>query len=184
MTIGTIINADEATVYPDRVEVSGNQLYSIQPLISLDGGDSDGIEDNMNLQVIGFSDLTGAGSNVEGRSIKAYPVPGQYVDASLIDSQSLSGATDASGMATITLICGITYEVQIQGWGTQMITVNEAVGTLEAPYAFTNYLDGASASPSPLISTNFITAQDGTVWQFMVVDNGDGTWSQSYVRVK
>lgn len=138
------------------------------------------------LQVISFLSIQGDNSPATNRTITARPQAGQFIDRSLIDRQVLNASTDENGVATITLIAGISYEIKITGWGSTVITVSDAPGTAEDPYAFSNYLISNESLVDPATGTGValsVAAQDGTIWQLTIFDNGDGTYTPQFSRI-
>jgi hypothetical protein len=101
----------------------------------------------MATQILTGIHISGAGAPVAGRQVRATPIPGQYTDASTIDTavQVLTAASAQDGTWSLTIIQGAVYEIKIDKWGMRTIRV-----TADATKEFTTYLDDNAFLGAPV----------------------------------
>lgn len=117
-----------------------------------------------------------------GRTLTARPTEGQTTDYSLVDKQVLTATLDANGYAFLVLLRGVEYSVHAPWWGAEFtFTVTDEDSQMAVNYIASSV--DAVITNMGLGVANSVRAQDGTVWQIMVVDNGDGTFSTPMVRI-
>lgn len=87
------------------------------------------------LQTLSGVHLTGAGGHVSG-VVRAVAHPDQSIGDTTVSALPITSAIDATtGAWSLSLVCGIVYDVKIPGWGVHTITV-----TGEPARDFTAYL--------------------------------------------
>jgi len=129
----------------------------------------------MATQTLTFAHILGDSTPSAGRTIKAAPTPGQFIDSTTVDTAALvlTGVTDADGLLSLTLLQGIIYTIAIEKWGTKTILVSE-----DAAKEFVTYL-GEDAAVAGAVAGTY-KFRDGESVRFFLVQDGDGAYQLGF----
>ena len=91
----------------------------------------------MDLQLLTGTHILGSGASSVGRTVKATPLHGQFIDASTVDTTAIvmTATTGSDGTWSLNLIQGVIYDIKIDKWGMRTIRISA-----DAEKAFTTYL--------------------------------------------